>query len=126
MLSDKVVTTTLPTINLEAAREFYGEKLGLNITNMNKPEDAFVCECGGGTRMYIYERPTPSKADHTQASFAVGDIEKEMEELRSRGVLFEEYDMPGLKTINGIATMGESKSAWFKDPDGNILALTQM
>ena len=61
----------------------------------------------------------------SQAFWQVGDVEKEVAELKAKGVKFEEYDMPGLKTVNGIATAGGAKSAWFKDVDGNILALVQ-
>ena len=61
----------------------------------------------------------------TGATFSVKDLAKEMEDLREKGVRFEEYDLPGIKTVDGVATMGEHKGAWFKDPSGNILALHQ-
>jgi predicted enzyme related to lactoylglutathione lyase len=76
--------------------------------------------------IYIYQR-APTRADHTVAAFDVADIEAEMRQLRSKGVQFEEYDMPGIKTVNGVATMPDGdKAAWFKDTEGNILALEQM
>ena len=81
-------------------------------------------ECGQGTALMIFETKTKPGQD-TAAGFMVTDLEAEMTDLKSRGVVFEEYDFPGLKTVNGVATMGDVKGAWFKDPDGNIIALTQ-
>jgi hypothetical protein len=65
------------------------------------------------------------KSDDTAATFEVADLAKEMQELRKRGVEFEEYDLPGIKTVDGVATMGKHKGAWIKDPGGNILGLHQ-
>jgi hypothetical protein len=84
-----------------------------------------IFECGNGTRMELYQRG-PSKADHTVATFEVSDIEEEVNALRGKGVNFEEYDMPGIKTQNGIATQGSVKAAWFKDSEGNILCIHQI
>jgi hypothetical protein len=82
---------------------------------------------GEGTMLYVYQRG-PTKADQTVASFKVENIEAHVKELRAKGVKFEEYDIPamGIKTVGGIAAMGKTKSAWFKDTEGNILALDQM
>ena len=65
-------------------------------------------------------------ATHTVAGFNVENIEKEVADLKSRGVVFEEYDMPGMKTVDGVASFEGAKSAWFKDSEGNILSLNQM
>ena len=75
--------------------------------------------------LLVYERPAV-KVEHTQAGFWVKDVEAEVKELRGKGVKFEEYDMPGIKTVNDIADFDGVKAAWFKDPDGNILAISQM
>ena len=88
-------------------------------------EPSAMFMAGEGTMLLIYKRP-PIKVEHTQMGFKVDDIEKVVSGLRSKGVKFEEYDMPNLKTVNGIATMGKVKSAWFKDTEGNIIALNQM
>lgn len=121
MLKDAKVTTVLPVTDLERAKKFYSEKLGL--AESPSPEQGGVAfDCGGGGKLYLYKRG-PVKVEHTQASFEVKDLEAEMAELRGRGVVFEEYDFPGLKTENGVATMGKFKAAWFKDSEGNILAL---
>jgi predicted enzyme related to lactoylglutathione lyase len=125
VLGDKMVSATLPATDLKRAKDFYTKKLGLK-ASMEDP-GGFMIEAGKGTGLYIYKRG-PTKADQTAASFAVSNIEAEVKELTGKGIKFEEYDMPdmGLKTVNGIATMGKTKGAWFKDSEGNILALTQM
>jgi len=124
MLASKPVYPTLPAVDIKRARKFYEEMLGLKVI-MEDPAPGMMLQAGGGTMLYVYQR-TPTKADHTVAEFEVDDIDAEMKELRSKGVKFEEYDMPGLKTVNGIAKMdGDVKAAWFKDTEGNILALGQ-
>ena len=126
MLTNAMVAPTLPAVDLKRAKKFYTEKLGLKII-MEDPSPGMMLQCGGGTMMYIYQRAA-TKADHTVASFKVDNIEAEVNELRGKGVKFEEYNIPsmGIKTVNGIATMGNMKSAWFKDTEGNIMALNQM
>ena len=81
-------------------------------------------ECGGGTRLELYEREA-TKADHTVATFEVSDLRATVEQLKSNGVIFEEYDFPDFKTINGIAELGPTKAAWFKDTEENILCIHQ-
>ena len=122
MLTNSQVTAILPAVNLDRARKFYEQKLGLKIQEANATD--ILYECGQGTMLYLYQRGQ-TKADHTAAGFSVDNIEAQMNDLRSRGVVFEEYDFPGLKTENGVAMMGHVKSAWFRDTEGNILALTQ-
>ena len=75
--------------------------------------------------LFLYEI-APTKAENTAAPFLVEDIEEEVNELKRKGIAFEEYDMPGLKIKGGIATVGQDASAWFKDSEGNILAVTQL
>jgi catechol 2,3-dioxygenase-like lactoylglutathione lyase family enzyme len=121
MLANSPVAAILPAVDLERAKKFYEEKLGL------EPIDALglggvMFESGDGTQLYLYQRDTATKADHTVAGWKVEDIEEVVEALRERGVVFERYDLPGLKTDErGIATIGPSKGAWFKDSEGNIL-----
>jgi predicted enzyme related to lactoylglutathione lyase len=129
MLGKHMVCPTLPAVDMNRARKFYKEVLGL------KPlgEDGMggTMFQSGQSLLYLYQRGA-TKADHTVAEFDVDDIESEMKELKAKGVKFEEYDMPemGLKTVNGVASFktpeGDMKSAWFKDTEGNILALGQM
>jgi catechol 2,3-dioxygenase-like lactoylglutathione lyase family enzyme len=124
MLGDAPVFATIGVKDIEKAKEFYGETLGLKL----KPgmEDDAVYEAGGGTGVALYE--TAENAGTNKATYAtweVQDIEALMGNLRDKGVEFEEYDQPGLKTDNGLATWENQKAAWFKDPDGNILCLHQ-
>jgi predicted enzyme related to lactoylglutathione lyase len=86
-----------------------------------------MLQAGGGTGLYLYQRGA-TKADHTVASFNVNNIEAEMSELKAKGIVFEEYDIPQMhiKTVNGLATADGAKMAWFKDTEGNILGVTQM
>jgi predicted enzyme related to lactoylglutathione lyase len=123
MLSNAPLSATLPAVDIERAKKFYAEKLGLKESASQEP-GGVTFDCGNGTQLYIYQR-APVKVEHTLASFMVKDLAAEMTELRGRGVVFEEYDFPGLKTVNGIADMGGFKAAWFKDSEGNILGIGQ-
>jgi hypothetical protein len=83
-------------------------------------------EGADGATLLVYGRPSASQADHTQVRFWSSDVERDVAELAARGVAFEDYDFPALKTVNHVATTaGVGRSAWFKDPDGNTLALFQ-
>ena len=122
---DRNVSAVLCSTDLARSQEFYEQKVGLKLS----PEtirNHLLFECGNGTTLLVYGRPGPSKADHTQVRFWTSDVEADVRDLSARGVTFEDYDFPSLKTINHIAsTTGIGKSAWFKDPDGNTLALFQ-
>ena len=118
-----MIVTTIPVVDLPRAKTFYQDKLELNL--LQEMEDGLIFEGGNDTKLYLYKRP-PTKADHTIASFEVDDLESEVRTLQSKGVVFEEYNTPTIKTVNGIATHEHYKSAWFKDTEGNILAINQM
>ena len=122
MLEGFDFTPTIPVSDLARAKKFYEEKLGLTAKEERMDGILFV---SGSTQFLIY--PTQfTGAKHTLGGFDVKDLEKTMKELKGRGVTFEEYDLPGLKTENGIAKFGESdRGAWFKDSEGNILALAE-
>lgn len=134
MLGNAPVFASLPCVDLEGARQFYGQTLGLKEVFMSgAPEEmaqmGAMFECGQGTMLLVYARPTPTVADHTAAGWLVEDIDATVDELIGRGVTFEVYDMPGtIYDERGVASdpSGQFKSAWFKDPEGNILALNQM
>jgi len=125
MLDNPKVHPTLPVVDLERAKRFYEEKLGLKVVRED-PSPGALLQAGDGTALYIYQR-APTKADHTVAGFEVKDVEATVKELKAKGVVFEDVDFPSLKTKEGIATMatpkGEVKAAWFKDTEGNILAV---
>ena len=123
MLVQGKVHPTLSVTDLERAKKFYGETLGLK-ANGELAEGHVVYEAGAGSFLVVFERSEPPKAENTVASFAVDDVEGTVRWLKDRGVVFEEYDFPGLKTVNSIATIGDIKGGWFKDPDGNILAIS--
>lgn len=114
---------TIAVSDIERARRFYGETLGLKVKD--ERADGIRYEAGGGSLVLVYPSQFAGTAQSTYMGFDVEDVEKAVEELRSRGVVFEEYDLPGLKTVDGIAEIQGEKGAWFKDPDGNILALGQ-
>lgn len=127
MLKDAPMNAILLATDIERTRKFYSETVGLRSANVPVPEDGAAFECGDCTMLYIYEREGGSKADHTVAGWLVEDIREAVDDLSARGVVFEQYDMPGLKTDErGIAERGPAKSAWFKDSEGNILAITEI
>jgi catechol 2,3-dioxygenase-like lactoylglutathione lyase family enzyme len=123
MLTQGRVHPTISVTDLERAKEFYGGTLGLN-ANGHIAEGHIVYEAGDGTYLVVFQRSDPPKAENTVASFTVDDAEGTIKWLKGRGVIFEEYDSPGLKTVDGIATIGNFKGGWFRDPDGNILAVS--
>ena len=126
MLADVPMTTILVATDINRAKAFYSEKLGLRPADRPVPPDAAAFVSGGGALLYLYEREEGTRADHTVAGWLVEDVEKSVDALRERGIVFEQYDMPGLKTDErGIAEAGGSRSAWFKDTEGNILALVE-
>ncbi len=120
MLDGATAHATLPAIDMKRAAQFYTEKVGA------VPEDAR--EGGafftvGDSRFSIYPTPNPNRGGHTQMGLQVPDVRAAVAELRSRGVVFEEYDFPGLKTVDGVADMGDVTAAWFKDTEGNIVGV---
>lgn len=125
MLTNRPVTTILPVTNLDRAKKFYTENLGLQPSEEKPPEDAILVEAGGGARLELLKRDHAARSDYTAVSFEVDDVEREVTDLERRGVRFEDYDLPGLKTERHIATMDGERAAWFKDPDGNILCIHQ-
>jgi predicted enzyme related to lactoylglutathione lyase len=127
MLGNAPMAAMLVATDLERATEFYSEKLGLRSAHMPVPEDGAAFVSGDGGMLYLYEREDGTKADHTQVGWMVEDVEEAVAQLREKGIVFEQYDMPGLKTDErGIAESGGARSAWFKDTEGNILALVEM
>jgi len=127
MLTDAPVAPILVATDIEQAKKFYSERVGLLALDMPVPGDGAVFESGRGTILYLYQRERGTKADHTVAGWLVEDLEKTMAELRERGITFKQYDMPGLKTDErGIAEGDGGRSAWFKDTEGNILTITEI
>ncbi|MGW4893677.1 VOC family protein [Kitasatospora sp. NPDC004240] len=123
MLSDAPLYAVIPATDLARAKAFYQDTLGLKVVEENPEELSFEC---GGTRFGIYETPSGGQAAHTLASFKVADLDAEMSALRSHGVTFEDYDLPGLKTVDGVVESENMRGAWFKDSEGNILCVLQV
>jgi catechol 2,3-dioxygenase-like lactoylglutathione lyase family enzyme len=123
MLTGARIMAIVPTTDLARAKAFYGGTLGLVDANVPTPGAQVVYRCGGTTLLEVYERPTAGEAQHTLASWEVSDLRAAVDQLRNRGVRFEEYDLPGVKTEDGISATGDLREAWFRDPDGNILRI---
>ena len=122
MLSHYSIDVVLLATDLDAARDFYQDQVGLEILNENENAVTFKC----GTNQLAITKSTVGTADEqTQAAWRVEDLDAELAALRSRGVKIEDYDMPGLKTTDGIADIGFARMAWFIDPAKNFLAEIQ-
>lgn len=129
MLHDSDVATRLPARDLERARAFYAEKLGLE--PVEERPGGLRYRCGSGS-FVLFASTGVASGDHTQMAWEVDDIEAVVRQLRSRGVVFEEVDVPGLRTVDGIAEVegnypsaggvGE-RAAWFRDSEGNLLGI---
>jgi len=123
MLKNAPVVPYIPASNLARARTFYEEKVGL--VAREEIAGGVVYECGDRSWIFLYHSGGAGTSKASQAFWQVKDVDAEVAELKARGVTFEEYDMPGLKTVNSIATTRTSKAAWFKDTEGNIMAVIQ-
>jgi len=125
MVGDNRVSAVLVSTDLERSQDFYENKVGLTLS----PEtikNHLLFDCGNGTTLLVYGRPSANAADHTQVRFWSSDVHKDVAALVERGVVFEEYDMGAFKTIDHVVTSaGIGRSAWFKDPDGNTIAIFQ-
>jgi catechol 2,3-dioxygenase-like lactoylglutathione lyase family enzyme len=123
MLSDKKTYTTIPVSDLERAQRFYSEILDMHADMVT---EGGIMYSSGGTQFFVY--PSGYRASgHTQMSWLVGDIESEAAALKEKGISLEEFDRPGITSSGGIYQSGPNvKTAWFKDPDGNLLGLTQI
>jgi predicted enzyme related to lactoylglutathione lyase len=123
MLRNSPIHAYIPVSDVARARKFYEKTLGL----VPKQEFAggVIYECGG-FEAFMYPTINAGTSKASQAFWSVDDVEAEVRELKARGVKFEEYDLPGVSMKNGIATGGGAKTAWFKDTEGNILAVSQV
>ena len=124
MLDNARITAIVPVSDIEAAIEFYEGALGLRLEERRDdlPTNREAEFSAGSGNLLLYESVGAGKSRHTVAGFRVDDLDAAVGGLRERGVVFEEYDLPDLKTEGGIASVGDVRAAWCKDPDGNILA----
>ena len=124
MMNNNRISAVLVSTDLERSRQFYEDKVRLRLSPETIPNH-LVFECGGGTTLLIYGRRSGNKADHTQVRFWTTDITKDVSQLVENGVEFDEYDTDTFKTVDHVVTSAIGRSAWFKDPDGNTIALFQ-
>jgi predicted enzyme related to lactoylglutathione lyase len=123
MLQKSPIYPYIPVKDMARARQFYEQKLGF--TPKEEVAGGVSYEFGGQTSCFMYPTPNAGTSKASQAFWRVDDIEREVAELKAKGVRFENYDMPGMKTVDGIFTGGGNKAAWFKDTEGNIMAIIQ-
>ena len=124
MLTSSPVTTILPVVDGERARAFYSDVLGLRYAGRSG-DGKHQFSIGSGT-LALLPKPAGAQAEHTALSFEVSDAAEAVRELTSRGVVFDDYDLPGLKTIDKVCILGSEKAAWFRDTEGNILCVHQV
>jgi predicted enzyme related to lactoylglutathione lyase len=125
MLSDSTVTANIPASDLQRAKDFYADKMGLTPTQ-ELPGDVLVYRTTGGTAFQLYRTDYAGQAGHTIAQWHVDDIESQVRDLKAKGVTFEVYDMPGTQWDGEIASMGGmGRAAWFRDSEGNIMCIDQ-
>jgi catechol 2,3-dioxygenase-like lactoylglutathione lyase family enzyme len=124
MLSTSRVTTILPVMDADRARQFYGRVLGLKDLGPSG-DGKYLFETSSGL-IALLQKPEGTKAEHTALSFEVPDARAAVEELTSRGVVFDEYDLPGLRTVDKVCILGSEKAAWFHDTEGNILCVHEV
>jgi catechol 2,3-dioxygenase-like lactoylglutathione lyase family enzyme len=122
-LQDAPLYAYLPAKDLARARRFYEDQLGFR----PKQEIAggVVYGFGKGTAAFLYPTPNAGTSKASQAFWDVDDVEREVAALKARGIIFEDYDLPGEKSPSGVLTAGGAKAAWFKDSEGNILAIIE-
>lgn len=121
MLTNAALTTMLPVVDMARARRFYEGSLGLKAGH-SEPDGKFEYAVGGTTPA-LFPKLEGTKAEHAAISFRVDDINAAIAELERAGVAFEDYDLPGFKTVNHVCVLGSEKAAWFKDTEGNYLCI---
>jgi predicted enzyme related to lactoylglutathione lyase len=122
MLNTAPIRAYIPASDVSRARQFYEQKVGLVPKEDYAGGVIYAC---GGTEVFLYPTSNAGTSKASQAFWQVNDVEAEVAELKARGVVFEEYDLPGNPMSNSIATGGGARTAWFTDTEGNILAISQ-
>ncbi len=124
MLQKSLAVAAIPAADLARARKFYEEKLGFT-PDPEMEDGGVIYRCADGTGFLLFQSSGQSSGSHTQLTFDVKDIDGEVNQLKAKGVTFEEYNFPGLKTENGITQMPNGMGGWFKDSEGNVIAVFQ-
>ena len=125
MLVDHPMTLTIPVSDLERARSWYEDKLGLAPVQ-EVPGEALAYRTGAGQSLLLFSSDEAGAVEHQLAAWRVDDLVAEVSDLRRRGVRFEEYDRPDLRTVDGVAVTPVGRAAWFKDSEGNVFTITQL
>ncbi|MDP3207713.1 MAG: VOC family protein [Rhodoglobus sp.] len=120
----KETHTVLPAADINRARTYYHDKLGMDPDS--ELGSSLVFRPFPGSTFEIYETPNAGTAQNTQMCWITDDLEGELAAMRSNGVVFEEYDFPGMKTVDGIATVDDHRSAWFRDSEGNYICVSEV
>ena len=123
MLQNFPIYVYIPVRDLARARKFYEGTLGFR--PKRETSEGVVYEFGANTACFVYPTANAGTSRASQAFWEVDDVEREVAELKARGVKFEDYDMPGDRSPSGVVTAGGAKAAWFKDTEGNILAIIE-
>jgi catechol-2,3-dioxygenase len=123
MLAELPIDVMLLGTDLDVAKEFYGDRIGLEI--LLDGDDFVTFSCGGDSRLVVTKSTSGTTERQTKASWRVENIAAEVAQLRSRGVDVAEYNNPGIKTVDGVADVGFALAAWFVDPSGNTIGLLQ-
>jgi predicted enzyme related to lactoylglutathione lyase len=121
MLSNEDAIATVATTDLEQAGEFYEKKVGL--TKMQSPEQEVLLFKSGNSRLIVYKSQFAGTNKASAVTWAVDDVDATVRDLKSRGITFEHYQFPNMELEGDVHVMGRTRAAWFKDPDGNILAI---
>ncbi|MGH3881324.1 MAG: VOC family protein [Actinophytocola sp.] len=125
MLAKSTTTTMLPVTDVERAARFYADQLGLHERAV-AADGSRIFDTGNGNAIGLLPADPGAQSGRTTLSFEVSDIRGEMRELERRGVAFADYDLPGLRTVDHIAELGNEKAAWFSDTEGNILCIHEV
>jgi predicted enzyme related to lactoylglutathione lyase len=121
MLADRDAVATVAVKDLKTAKKFYGDTLGLKPTPVPEPE--VLNYKSGNSTVLVYKSQFAGSNKATSVTWIVDDVESTVRDLKAKGVAFEHYDFPGMTRKGDVHIAGKSKAAWFKDPDGNILAV---
>ncbi|MCB1494213.1 MAG: VOC family protein [Bauldia sp.] len=124
MLTDCAVMATIPASDLDRAIRWYDEKLGFK--PVMETEGGVMYQAANGTGFFIYPTPNAGEAPQTLMSFLTPDVTSEVRDLKALGVVFEEYDLPGMRTVDSIASMPGGRGGWFRDSEGNIIGVFEM
>ena len=124
MFEKLMATAVLPASDLARAKQWWHDVLGRDPVYEDEEGEALYYDIGG-MPVLVYRTDFAGTAQNTALGLMTDDLDRDMTQLRTHGVMFHDYDMPGLKTVDGVAELGEERSAWFSDSEGNIIAIGQ-